>query len=508
VVIEMQALLDGLIMGTVISGLSPREGVDPEDDDTVAFEETDAVPADLMTKHLLGQSLLDGGDTRGAVEEWETCLAEARLLQLANAEGVLSANLGVAYYSLSEFTLSIQRLTRAVAMARRLRNRVAEGRRLCNLGSAYMSYGQQVMRNTTQESAQKLATSQHQHQLNKAVRLFQQALDISRELGDRIDEARRLGNLGIACRCAAAVAPAIEHRQALARLAVQHDTDALAICREIGDRRGECRRLSNLGTAYDILGQTTEAVHHHTAALSITRELGDRRCEGRILLNLGNVYYNHPDIESHVSKTSGEYAQVEHYRQALVIFKEVGDDRGVHNLRRVILAAQAPAGEDLKTKQGRENLNSEPKPEPEPELEHERLLVKQLAQAREDLRCHQLKVEHDAAEMSRLRQRRAKIGTCMVRKSGDQPAALAQEAVEQERLQQDGTGEHCPGQMALDIAKWIAAAAENNVRAAEDAARPRVANLYAAQSSMERMDDLIDAAEAAIRGQLIAVGDK
>jgi tetratricopeptide (TPR) repeat protein len=489
--LQMEALLDGLIMDTVISGLSPRaEGVDHEDEGVGAIGEADTAPAHLVSKHLLGQRFLSGGDARGAVEEWETCLAEARLLQLDNAEGVISANLGIAYHSLGEMTLTIQRLTRAVAVARRLCDRAAEGRRLSNLGSAYMSYSQQMRNTTTDTSGQPLAMSQHQHQLAKAVRLFQQALDISRELGDRTVEARRLGNLGIAFRCTAAAASVDEQRQALARLAVQHDTDAVTICREIGDRRNECRRLGNLGTAYDILGQVAEAVHHHTAALSIARELGDRRYEGRILSNLGNVYYNHPDFESNISPTLGERAQVLHYREALAILTEVGDERGAHNLRHVMLSAQ-----------GREDVNSE-EPEPNAESEHERLVVKQLAQARQDLRCHQLKMEHDAAEMSHLRQRRAEIDTRLARKSGDQPAALAKEAVEEARQQQGADGS-TQQQQALDIARWVAAAAENEVRAGD--ARPRAANLYAAQSSMERMDDLVEAAEAATRGQLIAV---
>jgi hypothetical protein len=111
-------------------------------------------------------------------------------------------------------------------------------------------------------------------------------------------------------------------------------------------------------------------------------------------------------------------------------------------------------------------------------------------------------MEHDAAEMSHLRQRRAEIDTRLARKSGDQPAALAKEAVEEARQQQGADGS-TQQQQALDIARWVAAAAENEVRAGD--AQPRAANLYAAQSSMERVDDLVEAAEAATRGQLIAV---
>lgn len=490
----MEALLDGLIMGTVISGLSPRTDRDRETAETEteteshregeAFGEADAAPAELVNKHLLGQCLLDGGDANGAVEEWETCLAEARLLKLNNAEGAISANLGVAYHTLGDWGLSIQRLTRAVAMARRRCDRAAEGRRLCNLGSAYMCYGQQLLRTAAETSGRQLGASHYQHQLDKAMRLFAGALDISRELGDRTAEARRLGNLGIACRCAAAAAPTDERRRTLARLAIQHDTDAVTICRVIGDRRSEGRRLGNLGTVYDMLGQKAEAVYHHGAALSIARALGDRRREGRILLHLGNVCYNHPDAELHASPSAIEHDQLEHYRQALKIFKEVGDEIGMRILRRVI----QEGGEES---------------EPEPNSEDEAL--QELARTREDLRCHQVKMERDAAELARLRQRRAEIRMSdrLARDSGEQAPALVKEADDEERQQQDATSQH---QQALDIARWVMTAAEQGAQTVANA-RPRLANLYAAQASMERMDDLIEAAEAAARGQLIVGED-
>jgi tetratricopeptide (TPR) repeat protein len=356
----MEAILDGLIMGTVLSGLSPRAADGMEKDDEPAGELLPIAPdghssasssstagADLATMHMLGQELLSNGDASGAVEQWEVALAEARAVELVDAEGVVAANLGSAYRSLGEHALAIQRGTSAVAIARRLGDRAAEGRRLCNLGSAYMCHGQ----------------------LAKAVRLVQQALSISRELGDRTAEARRLGNLGIACRSAAAAPTAIaadgdseeeeERRQALVEMAIEHHAAALTICSELGDRRGEGRRLGNLGTAYDQLGRKADALRHHTAALEISREIGDKRSEGRNLVNLGNTYYNHPDTDDALDGSDAEEeragaAATEHYRQALAIFEATGDERGKQSLRRVLLAA-SPKG------------LSAPEPEPEPE---------------------------------------------------------------------------------------------------------------------------------------------
>ena len=51
---------------------------------------------------------------------------------------------------------------------------------------------------------------------------------------------------------------------------------ALAIAREIGDRRGEEVNLGNLGLAYAALGETRRAIAFYEQALAIAREIGDR----------------------------------------------------------------------------------------------------------------------------------------------------------------------------------------------------------------------------------------
>jgi len=73
--------------------------------------------------------------------------------------------------------------------------------------------------------------------------------------------------------------------------AIEYDEQALAIAREVGDRRGEGNRLGNLGNAYADLGQVAEAIGYYEQALAIAREIGDRRGEDNHLGNLGSVHY-------------------------------------------------------------------------------------------------------------------------------------------------------------------------------------------------------------------------
>ena len=102
----------------------------------------------------------------------------------------------------------------------------------------------------------------------KAIELYEQALKISREIGDRRGEGIELGNLGIA------YADLGE-----ARKAIEFYEQALEIAREIGDRRGEGNHLGNLGRAYPT-GRGAQSHRVLRASAGISREIGDRRGEG------------------------------------------------------------------------------------------------------------------------------------------------------------------------------------------------------------------------------------
>ncbi len=88
---------------------------------------------------------------------------------------------------------------------------------------------------------------------------------------------------------------------------------ALAISREIGDRRGGGADLCNLGLAYSDLGQLEKAIGYYEQALAIAREIGDRRGEGNDLCNLGLAYAALGQVE----KACGLL------QEALMIFEEI-----------------------------------------------------------------------------------------------------------------------------------------------------------------------------------------
>ncbi len=94
--------------------------------------------------------------------------------------------------------------------------------------------------------------------------------------------------------------------------ALEYYKQALAIAKEIGDKRGEGSDLGNLGLAYAALGQVERALEYYEQALAISQEIGDRRNEGNWLGNLGIAY----------SDLGQEGRATEYYKQALAISKD------------------------------------------------------------------------------------------------------------------------------------------------------------------------------------------
>ena len=67
---------------------------------------------------------------------------------------------------------------------------------------------------------------------------------------------------------------------------------ALAISREIGDRQGEAIDLGNLGNCYSDLGQIPRAIDSYEQALAVARQISYRYGEAMALVKLADGYRN------------------------------------------------------------------------------------------------------------------------------------------------------------------------------------------------------------------------
>src|SRR5579883_3286675 len=211
-------------------------------------------------------------------------------------EGSVLHNLAGISHAIGRTHKALRLYEQALAIRREVGDRSGEGTTLNNLGRVYDDLGQKP----------------------QALDYYQQALAIRREVDDRSGEGTTLNNLGGVYNALGQKPQALDYYQ-----------QALAIRREVGDRSGEGTTLNNLGGVYDDLGQKPQALDYYQQALAIRREVGDRSGEGTTLNNLGRVY-----------NALGQKPQaLAYYQQALAIRREVGDRSGegttLNNLGRV-----------------------------------------------------------------------------------------------------------------------------------------------------------------------------
>jgi CHAT domain-containing protein/tetratricopeptide (TPR) repeat protein len=93
---------------------------------------------------------------------------------------------------------------------------------------------------------------------------------------------------------------------------------ALAIYKEIGNRLGQGITLNNIGQVYDNLRQYEQALNFHQQALAIYKEEGDKAGIGVALSNIGQVYEQQNKLSQALNL----------YQQALAIHREIGDKSG------------------------------------------------------------------------------------------------------------------------------------------------------------------------------------
>ena len=187
-----------------------------------------------------------------------------------------------AYHELGQPLTAIKYYQEALALYRNLNDRANEGTVLGSLGTSYSAVGNGP----------------------RATELLEQALEIHREIGDRAAEGMTLMNIGTT-----------HANFGKAHEAIRVLTRALEIHRETGNKEWEGATLGNLGAAYSDVGENRRAVELLGQALELHREVGDRVSEGKALQNLGSAY----------SELGDNRRALELLGKALEIHAEVGD---------------------------------------------------------------------------------------------------------------------------------------------------------------------------------------
>ncbi|WP_333455707.1 CHAT domain-containing protein [Microcoleus sp. Pol10D4] len=143
--------------------------------------------------------------------------------------------------------------------------------------------------------------------LRKAIATWEEALKLYRELGDRGGEARTLSNIG-------GVYAALGEQQK----ALEYLSQSLPLSRAVGDRQREAFTLNIIGIVYGDLGENQKALEYYNQALSLRRAEGNRGSEAANLTNIGTVYLNLGENQK----------ALEYYNQSLPLRRAANDRRG------------------------------------------------------------------------------------------------------------------------------------------------------------------------------------
>jgi CHAT domain-containing protein/Tfp pilus assembly protein PilF len=79
--------------------------------------------------------------------------------------------------------------------------------------------------------------------------------------------------------------------------ALDYYNQALTISKALGDRRNEARMLNNIGGAYDIMGEPQKALGFYVQSLSLWETLSNAVAQGDALNNIGVIYYNLGELQ-------------------------------------------------------------------------------------------------------------------------------------------------------------------------------------------------------------------
>ena len=140
-----------------------------------------------------------------------------------------------------------------------------------------------------------------------AINDYNKALALAKEMKNKKGECTNYGNLGSTYLKAGEYGKAIEY-----------SAKALEISQAIGHKREESVNNGNLGSVYQCLGDYPRSMEYHKRSLEINKELRDFGGEAQDYNNIGDVH-----------KSLGESEKaIEFYEKAILLKGRIGDRRG------------------------------------------------------------------------------------------------------------------------------------------------------------------------------------
>ena len=188
---------------------------------------------------------------------------------------------GEAYYQTSDYSAALSTWEEALALSRAVGNRAEEAKMLGRVGIAHRQLGDR----------------------EQALVFLEESLALSRELKNEPIEAFALDSIGTMHYLVGDYSAALEYYE-----------QSLAISQRVGDRATELLAISHTGMIAQVKGDLSQAEAYYEQGIAISRELGDRFNEAKILQGLSSI-----------AVVRGQLVEASlHLEQALAISREIG----------------------------------------------------------------------------------------------------------------------------------------------------------------------------------------
>lgn len=210
------------------------------------------VPPDEALAHARATYSQQGA--RAALPEFEGVLEAFRKSGDKHGEAVVIGLIGNCYKKLGDYSQALRLLNEALQMKRELHDRLEEGKTLSNLGLVYWEKADYP----------------------KAIDFFQQAILIGKEQANAQLEGSALNNLSLAY-----------EEQGDYRRSLEQYQQALELQRSVNYEQGISEALGNIGGHYLLLGHYSEAEGYYRQALAISERLQLKPSASQDLGNLG-----------------------------------------------------------------------------------------------------------------------------------------------------------------------------------------------------------------------------
>ena len=220
-----------------------------------------------------------------SVVNQEVKIAQVEGKKQRRDEALRLYKLGTQQLNRSEYQEALKNFEQALVIFREIAELQGEGIILNNIGEIYRSLGEYP----------------------KALDYYQQSLAIDKQLSDKAGEGITLNNIGSVYVNLGEYPKALDYYQ-----------QALAIHKQIDNKAGVGTTLNNIGLVYDELGEYPKALDYYQQALAIHKQVDNKAGVGTTLNNIGEVY-----------RSLGEYPKaLDYHQQALAIHKQIGDKSG------------------------------------------------------------------------------------------------------------------------------------------------------------------------------------